>query len=124
MLLYFNLHNKAMGYPFRVCWKYFMKTLFETRWPRWGNCVESLKAVRYLTGEIYDKIFEFAEQSSDRKARIEVESLCKQLKNFNSTVLIAFWFYKLFKCNNIGKELQNISFDIATAVDNMKHTCK
>ena len=60
-----------------------------------GNRVESVKAMRYLIGEIYDTPFEVAEQSSDQKARIEVMSLCKQLKNFNFIVLIAFFIRQI-----------------------------
>lgn len=98
-----------------------VKPVCETRWE---SRVESVKAVRYQAGEIYDALFEVAEQSSDPKARSEAEALCKQLKNFNFIVSIVFWYDILFQFNYISKELQNISVDLATAIDSMEHTCK
>ena len=46
---------------------------------------ESLKAVRYQAAEIYDALFEVAEQSCDPKARSKEESLCKK-KNLITSI--------------------------------------
>ena len=80
------------------------------------SCFESVNAVRYQAGEIFDALFKLAEQSSDSKVRCEAESLCKQLKNFNFIVSNAFWYDILFQFNYISKELQNISVGLATEV--------
>ena len=48
----------------------------------------------------------------------------KKLNNFYLIVFIAFLYVILFQFNYSSKELQNISVDLATAVDSIEHTCK
>ena len=48
----------------------------------------------------------------------------KILNNFYLIVVIAFLYVILFQFNYSSKELQNISVDLATAVDSIEHTCK
>jgi hypothetical protein len=98
-----------------------VKPLCETRWE---SRVESVKAVRYKPGEIYDALLEVSEQTNDPKARSEAQSLCKELKNFNFIVASVFWYDILFQFNYISKELQNISTDLATAINSMEKTCE
>ena len=74
-----------------------VKTLSETRW----ECrIQSVKAIRYQSSEIYDALAEIAETATDSMARSEAESLCKEAKNINFLVTVVIWYDLLFQINS------------------------
>ena len=54
-----------------------LKPLSETRW---DSRVESVKAIRYQIGDVYDALIDLSETSDDRKCQSEAVSVAKELK--------------------------------------------
>ena len=64
-----------------------LKPLSETRW----ECrVDSVKAIRYQIGDIYDALIDLSETSDDRKCQSEAVLIAKELKSyvFSNTVYL------------------------------------
>ena len=61
-----------------------LKPLSETRW----ECrVESVKAIRYQIGDVYDALIDLSETSDDRKLDVTV-SVAKELKSYKFLVTL------------------------------------
>ena len=65
-----------------------LKPLSETRW----ECrVESVKAIRYQIGDVYDALSDLSETSDDRKCQSEAVSVAKELKSYKFLVTQCIW---------------------------------
>ena len=63
-----------------------LKPLSETRW----ECkIDSVKAIRYQIGDIYDALIEVSETANDPKCRTEAHSLAKEMKSFTFLVTLS-----------------------------------
>lgn len=89
-----------------------VKPLSDTRW----ECkVDSVKAIRYQIGDIYDALVEVSETANDEKCRTEAHSLAKELKSFTFLVTLSIWYEILSKINFLSKTMQrdNIELDFS-----------
>ena len=80
------------------------KPLSNTR----GECrINSVKAILYQAGEVFDALVEISEITDEPKVKAEAESLANQLKHYKFLVSLIFWYNVLFKVNYISKEPQD-----------------
>ena len=86
-----------------------MKPLSITRW----ECrIDSVKAIHYQVGEVYDALVEISEITNELMVKAEAESLANHLKDYKFCVSLIFWYEVLFKVNYVSKELQGETKDI------------
>lgn len=94
-----------------------VKPLSDTRW----ECrIQSVKAVRYQVGEVYDALLEISETSEDPQVKSNSESLAHLIKDYKFIVSLILWYDLLFQVNFISKELQSDSVDISVALFSFK----
>ncbi|XP_043942864.1 zinc finger MYM-type protein 1-like [Protopterus annectens] len=82
-----------------------VKPLCETRW----ECrVESVKAVRYQVGAVYDALVSVAEvtKGKDPKAYSEAASLSSAMKSAKFLIVLVVWYDVLVKVEQVSKLLQ------------------
>ena len=85
------------------------KPLSNTR----GECrINSVKAIFYLAGEVFDALVEISEITDEPEVKAEAESLANHLKHYKFLVSLIFWYNVLFKVNYISKEPQDKTKDI------------
>ncbi|XP_043931498.1 zinc finger MYM-type protein 1-like [Protopterus annectens] len=92
-----------------------VKPLCETRW----ECrVESVKAVRYQVGAVYDALVSVAEvtKGKDPKAYSEAASLSSTMKSAKFLIALVVWYDVLVRVGQVSKLLQSSSMQIAQAV--------
>ena len=85
---------------------------------RWEAKVNSVKAVRYQIGQIYDALVEVADTTNDPKSRAEAMSLANTMKTFTFLVSLVIWYEILVQVNVTSKILQekNIQLDVAITI--------
>lgn len=89
-----------------------VKPISETRW----ECrIDSVKAVRFQVGAVYDALVEVSETANDPKAHTEAAGLAKHLKNYQFLVSLVIWNDLLARINIVSKLMQakDMQFDIA-----------
>ena len=79
-----------------------VKPLSKTRWECW---IDSVKAIHYKVGEVYDALVEISEITDELNVKAEAESLANQLKDYKFLVSLIFWHEELFKVIFVSKEL-------------------
>jgi len=90
-----------------------VKPLSETRW----ECrIDSVKAIRYQVGSVYDALLEVHETADEPLVKSEAESLANHLKDYKFLVAIILWYEILFQVNFVSKELQSKESDISTGL--------
>ena len=94
-----------------------VKPLSDTRWESW---IDSVKAIRYQVGEVYDALVELSEITDEPKVKAETEALADQLKNYKFLVSLIFWHDLLFKVNYVSKELQDKTKDIDEGMESFE----
>lgn len=83
---------------------------------RWESRIDSVKAVRYQTKEVYDALLEVAESSkADTGTRNEASSLGNQLLDFKVLISLNVWYDLLFQVNIVSKSMQEFTMDIQMA---------
>lgn len=96
-----------------------VKPLSETRW----ECrIDSVRAIRFQIGDIYDALIEIAETSNEPKCRSEASSLAKELKDYKFLVSLCVWFEMLMQFNFVSKMMQNKSMVINIALEQIENT--
>lgn len=94
-----------------------VKPLSNTRW----ECrIDSVKAIRYQVGEVYDALVEISEITDEPKVKAEAESLANQLKDYKFLVSLIFWYEVLFKVNYVSKQLQGETKDIDEGMESFE----
>lgn len=85
---------------------------------RWEAKVNSVKAVRYQIGEIYDALTEVAHTTNDPKARAESISLANTVKKFPFLVTLVTWYELLVQVNAASKMMQqkNMQLDVTVTI--------
>jgi len=96
-----------------------LKPLCETRWE---SRVNSIKAVRYQIGDVYDALLELSETSKDPKCITEAVALAKELKSFKFLVTLVVWYDILMQINLSSKMLQSQTVDLNEAVSTLAKT--
>ncbi|KAK4885837.1 hypothetical protein RN001_002108 [Aquatica leii] len=100
---------------------YTLKPLSDTRWE---SRVDSLKALRFQIGPIYDALYSIYEDPEiDNMIRDEASGLLNNLKQFKFICSIVIWYKILSRINPISKLLQTVHFDISQAIDTLNN-CK
>jgi hypothetical protein len=94
-----------------------VKPLCETRWE---SRIDSVKAVRYQCGELFDALCKLSELDNDPKIRSEAQSLAKELRSFEFLVSLAVWYEVLYRINSISKLMQSPRMNLTTALDHIK----
>ena len=87
---------------------------------RWECCIDSIKAICYQVGEVYDALVEISEITNEPMVRAEAEFLANQLKDYKLCVFLIFWYEVLFKVNYVSKELQVETKDINEGMDSFE----
>lgn len=83
---------------------------------RWESRIDSVKAIRYQTKEVYDALIEVAESSkADASTRNEASSLGNQLLDFKVLISLNVWYDLLFQINIVSKSMQGFTMDIEMA---------
>ncbi|KAL4134847.1 hypothetical protein QTP88_006548 [Uroleucon formosanum] len=83
---------------------------------RWESRIDSVKAIRYQTKEVYDALIEVAESSkADADTRNEASSLGNQLRDFEVLISLNVWYDLLFQVNIVSKSMQRFTIDIEMA---------
>jgi hypothetical protein len=86
-----------------------VKPVSDTRW----ECkVDSVKAIRYQIGDIYDALVEVSETANDPKCQTEAHSLAKELKNFTFLVTLSIWYEILNRINFLSKTMQRNTIEL------------
>ncbi|XP_032895465.1 uncharacterized protein LOC116985118 [Amblyraja radiata] len=94
-----------------------VKPLSNTRW----ECrIDSVKAIRYQVGEVYDALVEISEKTDEPKVKAEAESLANQQKDYKFLVSLIFWYEVLFKVNYVSKQLQGETKDIDEGMESFE----
>ena len=94
-----------------------VKPLSKTRW----ECqIDSVKAICYQVGEVYNVLVEISEITDEPKVKTAAESLANQLKGYKFSVSLIFWHEVLFKVNFVSKELQGETKDIDEGMDSLE----
>lgn len=95
-----------------------LKPLSDTRWE---SRVESIKALKYQIGDIYDALVEISEDLTyDPTARNEADSLAKKIKKFDFLVCVVFWYEILNKINSVSKLLQSPDLNIVQSTKSLE----
>ena len=89
---------------------------------RWEAKVNSVKAVRYQIGEIYDALVEVADTTSDVKSRAEATSLANTLKSFTFLVTLVIWYDLLIHVNVASKVMQQKDMQLDVTVKILENT--
>lgn len=90
-----------------------VKPISETRW----ECrIDSVKAVRFQVGSIYDALIEVSESANDPKARTEAAALAHQIKNYQFLVSLVIWYDLLLQVNIVSKLMQSDSMKLDIAI--------
>ena len=63
---------------------------------RWECRNDSVKAIRYQVGEVYDASVEISEIANEPMVKAEAESLANQLKDYKFCASLIFWYEVLF----------------------------
>ena len=63
----------------------------------WECRIDSVKAILYQVGEVYDALVEISEKTDEPKVKAEAESLANQLKYYKFLTSLIFWYEVLFK---------------------------
>lgn len=88
---------------------------------RWESRVESVKALKYQIGDIYDSLVEISEDlTGDPTARNEADSLAKKIRRFDFLVCIVFWYEVLNKINLVSKLLQSPDLNIVQSTKSLE----
>ena len=87
---------------------------------RWECRIDSVKAIHYQVGEVYDALVEISEISDDPKIKTEAESLASNLKEYKVLVSLIFWYKELFKVYYVRKELQGETKDIDEGMESFE----
>ena len=87
---------------------------------RWESRTDSVKAIRYQVGEVYDAFVEISEITNEPMVKAEAESLANQLKDYKFCVSLIFWYGVLFKVNYVSKELQGETKDINEGMESFE----
>lgn len=96
-----------------------MKPLSETRW----ECkIESVKAIRFQIGDIYDAIVEVSETSNDAKSKAEAIGLAKTIKCFKFLTSLCIWYDILVQFNFVSKLMQSVEVDLTSALQLIENT--
>ena len=94
-----------------------VKPLNDTRW----ECrIDSVKAIRYQVGEVYDALVKISETTDEPKVKAEAEALADQLKDYTFLVSLIYWHDLLFKVNYVSKELQGKTKDIDEGMESFE----
>ena len=84
---------------------------------QWSSRIDALNSLRYLIKEIYDALFEIAEDDSKENiTRNEATTLCRKLKDFQFLCSSVLWQDLLNRINTVSKMLQSSSINIAVAL--------
>ena len=82
--------------------------------------IDSVKAIRYQVGEVYDALVEISEITNEPMVKAEAESLANQLKDYKFCVSLIFWYEVLFKVNYVSKKLQGETKDINEGMESFE----
>ena len=94
-----------------------MKPLSTTKW----ECrIDSIKAICYQIGEVYDALVEISEITNEPMEKAKAEFSANQLKDYKFCVSLIFWYELLFKVNYVSKELQGETKDINEGIESFK----
>ena len=94
-----------------------MKPLSITRW----ECrIDSVKAIHYQVGEVYDALVEISEITNEPMVKAEAKSLANQLKDYKFCVFLIFWYKVLFTVNYVSKELLGETKDINEGIESFE----
>lgn len=96
-----------------------LKPLCETRWE---SRVNSIKAIRYQIGEVYDALIDLSHDNKDAKCVTEAAALAKEIKNFEFLVTLVIWYDLLTQINLASKILQNQNMNLNEAVSTLQKT--
>ena len=85
---------------------------------RWEAKVNSVKAVRYQIGKIYDALVGVADTTNDPKSGAEATPLANTTKTFTFLVTLVIWYETLVQVNVTSKILQekNVQLDVAITI--------
>jgi hypothetical protein len=91
---------------------------------RWESRVNSVKAVRYQVGDIYDALIEVSETTKEPKCRTEALSLAKFLKSYKFLVTLVIWYDLLKQINYVSKMMQQQDMQLDMSVQLYEQTLK
>jgi len=83
---------------------------------RWEAKVNSVRAVRYQIGEIYDALVEVADTTNEPNSRAEAMSLANSLKTFSFLVTLVIWYDLLVQVNVVSKLMQQKDMQLDVTV--------
>ena len=89
---------------------------------RWEAKINSVKAVRYQIGGIYDALVEVANTAKDPKFSAEAMSLAKTLRNFTFLVTLVIWYDLLLQTNVVSKLMQKDDMQLDVTVEILDKT--
>jgi len=84
--------------------------------------VNSIKAIRYQIGEVYDALIDLSDDNKDAKCVTEAAALAKEIKNFEFLVTLVIWYDLLTQINLASKILQNQNMNLNEAVSTLQKT--
>ena len=84
--------------------------------------VNSVKAVRYQVGDIYDALIEVSETTKEPKCRTEALSLAKFLKSYKFLVTLVIWYDLLKQINYVSKMMQQQDMQLDMSVQLYEQT--
>lgn len=91
---------------------------------RWESRVNSVKAVRYQVGEIYDALIEVSDTTREPKCRTEALSLAKAIKSYKFLVTLIIWYDLLRQINLVSKMMQQQNMQLDMTVQLYEQTLK
>ena len=82
--------------------------------------MDSVKAIRYQIGDIYDALVEISETANDPKYQTEAISLTKAIRNFTFLVTLCVWYDILSQVNVLSKTMQSDKMEIDNCLKLLK----
>lgn len=96
-----------------------VKPLCETRW----ECkIESVKAIRFQIGDVYDAIVEVSENTNDPKCKTEAKALAKTIKCIKFLTTLCIWYDILSQFNFVSKLMQSVDINLNSALQLIENT--
>ncbi|KAF2900682.1 hypothetical protein ILUMI_05505 [Ignelater luminosus] len=87
----------------------------------WESRMNSVRALRYQVGDVYDVLMKISLNSAkNATTRNEAKFLAKKIKNFKFMVSLILWYGILNRTNSVSKLLQNPNLNILEGTQSLK----
>ncbi|XP_051165761.1 uncharacterized protein LOC127284401 [Leptopilina boulardi] len=88
---------------------------------RWESRLDTVKAIKCQTKEVYNALMEiYNSDSRDPAVQHEAKCLANEMMRFEFLMSLVIWYDILFQANIVSKSLQSQSMDIAAATQWIK----